>query len=174
MSSRRPFRCRACIFASGLVAALALAGCAVPTPYKPADDGFGYSEQQLEQNRYRIAFSGNALTPRSAVQNYLLFRAAEVSVDRGYDYFIVVDDNLERSTRYHGTVDPWFPGSFRRHRDPFYNSFPATMNAYPIDEYTAFADILMFQGEKPADNPRAYDARDVLNRLAPSIVREPA
>jgi hypothetical protein len=174
MSSRRPFRRRACIFASGLVAALALAGCSAPTPYKPADGGFGYSEQQLEQNRYRIAFSGNALTPRSAVQNYLLYRAAEVTVASGYDYFIVVDDNLERSTRYHGTVDPWFPGTFRHRRDPFYDPFPATVNAYPIDEYTAFADILMFRGEKPADDPHAYDARDVLNRLAPAIVREPA
>jgi hypothetical protein len=48
------------------------------------------------------------------------------------------------------------------------------VNAYPIDEYTAFADVQMFRGEKPADDPRAYDARDVLNRLGPTIVREQA
>jgi hypothetical protein len=172
MPSRRPFRRRFRLLVSG--ALLALAACTAPTPYKAAEDGFGYSQQQIEQNRYRIAFSGNAVTPRSTVQNYLLYRAAELTVDSGHDYFIVVDDNLERSTRYHGTVDPWFPGGYHRHGDPFYDPFPATLNAYPIDEYTAFADVQMFSGEKPADNPRAYDANDVLKRLAPTIVREAA
>jgi hypothetical protein len=172
MSARRSRRGRACRFASGIVAVLALAGCMAPTPYKAADDGFGYAQQQIEQNRYRVSFSGNALTLRSTVQNYLLYRAAEVTVDSGHDYFIVVDDNLERSTRYHGTVNPWFPGGYRRHGDPFYDPYPATLNAYPIDEYTAFADIQVFRGDKPANNPGAYDARDVLNHLAPTIVRE--
>jgi hypothetical protein len=172
MSSRRTFGRRARILVPAL--AMLLAGCMAPTPYKAATDGFGYSQQQLEQNRYRVAFAGNSITPRSTVQNYLLYRAAELTVETGHDYFIVVDDNLERSTRYHGTVDPWFPRSFRRHGDPFYDPFPASVNAYPIDEYAAFADIQMLRGDKPAANPRAYDARDVLKRLGPTIVREQA
>jgi hypothetical protein len=171
MSARRPRGGRACRLASGLLAALLLAGCMAPTPYKAADDGFGYAQQQIERNRYRVSFSGNALTMRNTVQNYLLYRAAEVTVDSGHDYFVVVDDNLERSTRYHGTVNSWFPGGYR-YGDPFYDPFPATLNAYPIDEYTAFADIQVFRGDKPADNPQAYDARDVLNRLGPTIFRE--
>ena len=32
-------------------------------------DGFGYREQQLESNRYRVTFSCNSVTPRDTVQN---------------------------------------------------------------------------------------------------------
>lgn len=175
MPARRSFRRRAALIASALSAALALAGCASPTPYQPADGGFGYRQQQLEENRYRISFSGNSLTPRETVQNYLLYRAAEVTVESGHDYFVFAEDNLERSTRYYGTVNPGIGGRLNRFDDPFGDPFfPATVRARPIDEYRAFADILMFSGQKPADNPRAYDAHDVLNRLGPTIVREPA
>jgi hypothetical protein len=52
-----------------------------------------------------------------------------------------------------------------------------TSTARPIDSYTASADVVLFKGEKPADEVNAYDARDVLNRLggtiqaAPGVVR---
>lgn len=175
MPARRLLKRRTALIGSALSAVLVLAGCASPTPYQPADGGFGYRQQQLEENRYRISFSGNSLTPRETVENYLLYRAAEVTVENGHDYFILTDDNLERSTRYYGTVDPWIGGRRNRFGDPFGDPFsPATVRARPIDEYRAFADILMFSGQKPADDPRAYDAHDVLNRLGPAIVREPA
>lgn len=164
-----------------LVAALglSLAACETPTPYQPADGGFGYATQQLEDNRYRVTFAGNASTPRETVQNYLLLRAAEVTLESGHDYFRVVDQDLERRTRYHGTAYPygWHHPHWvldRRH-DPF---FPhhfyrrSTVSAYPIDQYKAFADILVFEGEKPADDVRAYDARDVVERLQPTVARE--
>jgi len=62
----------------------ALSACATETAYQPAgpnSDG-GYREQQIESNRVRISFSGNSLTDRETVENYLLFRAAELTVDR--------------------------------------------------------------------------------------------
>jgi hypothetical protein len=162
--------------ASGL-ALLVLAACAVPTPYVPADDGFGYAEQQLENNRYRVSFAGNAATPRETVQNYLLYRAAELTVQSGHDHFTMAASNLERSTRYFGTVDPLFHrGFFGRHHDSFHHSGfgYSSFDAHPVDSYTAFADILVFEGEKPAGDVNAYDARDVLQRLEPMIVRTPA
>jgi hypothetical protein len=82
--------------ASRLVVALALllAGCAgKPTPYQAAQDGFGYSEQQTEENRYRVSFAGNSATSRQTVEDYLLYRAAELTVQTGHDWFRVVDRN---------------------------------------------------------------------------------
>lgn len=159
--------------------ALALAACQSPTPYQQADGGFGYAVQQLEDNRYRVTFAGNALTPRETVQNYLLLRAAEVTLESGHDYFRIVDQDLERNTRYHGTV---YPSGFhhphwvldRRHDRFFPRHFygPSSVSAYPVDQYKAFADILVFEGEKPADDVHAYDARDVVERLQPAVVRE--
>jgi hypothetical protein len=160
------------IVASGLVL---LAGCASPTPYQPVDGGFGYAEQQIEDNRYRVTFAGNTVTPRDQVQNYLLFRAAEVTVESGHDWFRVVDQSLERQTYYHGIIDDPFPGFYDRRRG-FYRPWPttATVTARPIDNYTAYADIVVYQGDKPADDVRAYDAHDVLRRLEPAVVRGPA
>jgi len=162
-----------------LLAALAmlLAGCAQPTPYQPADDGFGFAEQQLEDDRFRVTFAGNSVTPRAVVQNYLLYRAAEVTLETGHDYFRVVDQDLERSTSYHGFIDDPFHGFHHpigRHRGFFHPHGFSTVTAHPIDRYTAFADIVVYEGEKPEDDVSAYDARDVIRRLEPSIARAPS
>jgi len=148
---------------------LGLAGCAVPTPYQLRADGYGYSEQQLESDRYRVTFSGNSVTARETVQNYLLYRAAELTLANGHDHFTVVDQNLERSTTYHGSGFNdfgWEPGF---HSNRAFGSGFGNYTAYPIDSYTAFADIVMAAGEKPAGEVNAYDARDVLRQLGPRI-----
>jgi hypothetical protein len=156
----------------GLLSLLALAGCAAPTPYAAAtDDGFGYSETRLEANRYRVTFAGNFDTPRETVQNYLLYRAAELTVDNEGDYFVIADQSLERSTRYIGTASPGFGGGFGYRDGPFIGTGLSTVDARPIDEYAAFADILIEQGEKPPGAANAYDARQILARLGPTVVR---
>jgi hypothetical protein len=156
--------------------AVLLGACSVPTPYQPSDGGYGYREQQIEDNRYRISFSGNPSTPRETVQNFLLYRAAELTVQNGFDYFTIADSDLERSTRYYsqGYVNDFgiynYPGrrSLRRsYRPGFYSS-----NAYPINEYSSVADVIMAEGEKPGDDANAYDALDVLQQLQP-LVRPP-
>jgi hypothetical protein len=157
----------------GLVALGVLAGCGGgPTPYQPASGRYGYSEQQIEDNRYRVTFAGNDLTPADTVQNYLLYRAAEITLDRGYDYFTMVDRNLDRSTTYWGTGPSTYLGTgFGRGSGGFVGF--GTSTARPIDSYTAYADVVMFRGEKPADDVNAYDAREVLRRLDATIQPAP-
>jgi hypothetical protein len=147
-----------------------VAGCGHPTPYQPATDGYGYSEQQLEDNRYRVSFAGNDLTSADTVQNYLLYRAAEVTLDKGFDYFTMVDRNLDRSTTYWGSGD-YVGSGFGRRSGGFIGL--GTTTARPIDSYTASADIVMFKGEKPADDVNAYGAQSVLRQLDPTIAPAP-
>lgn len=144
------------------------------TPYQPGDGGrYGYSEQQIEENRYRITFAGNPSTPRDTVQNYLLYRAAELTVQRGYDHFTIVDRDVERSTRYysHGYANDFdsyrFPS--RRGLRRFYRPSYYSSNAYPVSEYASIADVVMAEGDKPEGEAKAYDALDVLQRLQPLI-----
>jgi hypothetical protein len=160
------------IVASGIVL---LSGCATPTPYQPANGGLGYADQQLEGNRFRVSFAGNSVTPRDVVQNALLFRAAEVTVASGYDWFRIVDQSLQRQTTFQGFVDDPFPG-FWNHRRGFYRPWPTTsmVTARPIDSFSAFAEIVVFTGQRPADDVHAYDAHDVLRRLDSAIMRGPA
>lgn len=160
-----------------LAAALALGGCVGPTPYGPATDGYGYSEQSIEGDRYRVIFSGNSATPRETVENYLLYRAAEVTLERGHTYFIVVKMDTERSTSYHGGFNDFgyhpygFYGYRSLHDRPWGFGGYTSLDARPIDRYSAYANIVMRDGAKP-DNPDAYDANDVIKRLGPKINRQ--
>jgi hypothetical protein len=69
------------------------AGCATfrPTPYQPSTEGgYGYSDEQIGPGEYRITVSGNAATSAEMLWHQLLFRAAEITLKNGNDYFAVV------------------------------------------------------------------------------------
>ncbi len=162
-----------------LLSLAALAACATPTPYKQAattnDDG--YSTQQIESNRFRISFRGNSLTSRQVVDTYMLYRAAEVTLQNGGDYFIVVNKDVDKNTGYESYGDDlawgWGGGwGWRRGGGwggPGYGG--GFDYSRPINSYDAIADIVTYHGAKPANNPYAYDAHEVLNAIGPTIVR---
>lgn len=157
----------------GVLSLFAAAACTMPTPYEPAVNGAGYSEQLLEDNRYRISFAGNSRTPRDTVETYVLFRAAEITLTSGHDYFALADRDTERRTTYRTHV---FGGhGFHRYRllrfhHPFHESSVAG-TSIPVNRYRAWVNILVFKGEKPSEDPSAYDARSVIATLRPRIVR---
>lgn len=150
-----------------LAGLLTLAACAKPTPYQPAGDRYGYAERQIETNRYRVSFEGNSATPRETVERYLLYRAAELTLDGGDDYFRIADKDTETKTTYYSSGFGF--GNFAYTRRVFAST--AVGDAYPVSRYEAYADIQTFKGEKPADDPQAYDAHDVVDRLKGTIRR---
>lgn len=160
-----------------------LAACATATPYQPAStDRYGFNEQRIENNRVRITFRGNTLTERETVETYLLYRAAEVTLESGHDYFIVADRDTEERTRLQATgprrsrfaFDYWY-FSPRRGWSPWYDPFWDEPSSYrEVSRYEAVAEIAMFNGTKPENNPDAFDARDVQRNLQGSITRPPA
>ena len=114
-------------------------------------------------------------TPRTTVENYLLLRAAELTLDRGFDYFVIVEQETEATSRLQ-TISPpvygYYPYGFRR-RFPYYvYGYPWAydITTREIKRYEAIAFIVMYQGEKPSDDPQAYDARDVVSNLRPGVV----
>lgn len=162
-----------------LAAALfALSSCALPTLYQPVagNGGYGYAQEQIETDRFRVSFTGNDLTARNTVENYLLYRAAEITLAHGKDYFVIVHRNTEARTRYEpdfGDYGPWGPWDGDRwdpwhHHPPFWGDGGTT-----ITQYRATAEIVIYSGQKPAGDPNAYDARSVIANIAPSIVRPP-
>ncbi len=68
-----------------------LSGCASQPTYRPADrSGFGYQESQLSDSQYRIQFAMRG-DQKAKAMDYALLRAAEITLEKGYDWFIVVD-----------------------------------------------------------------------------------
>jgi hypothetical protein len=159
-----------------------LAACATATPYQSAaNDRYGFEEQRIENNRVRITFRGNTLTDRETVETYLLYRAAEVTLESGNDYFIVSDRGTEGHSRLQRdpldsrmAFDYWY-FSPRRGWSPWYDPFWAEPASYrEVTRYEAVAEIAMFDGQKPANDANAFDAREVQANLAGRIVRPPA
>jgi hypothetical protein len=161
---------------------LGAAACATSTPYGPAtgQNPYGFSEQRIEQDRYRIVFRGNSSTTRETVETFLLFRAAELTVQNGYDHFVVTEQDTEESRRYTRSSPAYYgryPYGFGRYccafpyyaygwgwgSDPFYD------DVREITRYSAIAFIAMGKGPKPADNPQAFDARDVVQSLSSAV-----
>lgn len=62
------------------------------TPYQPKGMLGGYSEEKVLVNLYKVAFKGNQHTKPDVVQNYLLYRCAELTKEHGYKYFGVVNE----------------------------------------------------------------------------------
>lgn len=162
------------IFQAVAVACVAsLAACVTMTPYQPADKGYGYSEQKIEDNRFRVSFAGNADTPKQTVETYLLFRAAELTLKSGYDYFVFASDSTDASTRYLQSFDGFYGGwspYYWGPRSAFGGGFSASTST-PVTEYVAQANIVMFTGKKPEADVHAFDARQVRTNLEPSILR---
>lgn len=178
------------VFALSLVVgATILATCATPTPYQPVTKKTGYSDQMIEDGRYQVSFAGNSLTKRDTVENYLLYRAAELTLQSGHDYFIVVERNVDEKTYYRSALDGYSHGGLYYGIDygyggygypyyggygyPYYGGYGDYGYGYsrPVTKYTATAEITAYKGNKPSDNPKAYDARDVIKNLSGVIQR---
>ena len=96
-----------------IAGAAILTACATATPYQPAshaDLRNGFSEMKIEKDRVRVSFDGNSLTDRQTVETYLLYRAAELTKQNGYDYFILTDRATDKESRIQniGFSDPYY------------------------------------------------------------------
>ncbi len=149
--------------------AITLAACATATPYKPLEKGEGYAEQKIESNRYRITFNGNSRTTKQMVENFMLYRAAEITLANGGQYFVMTDQNTEADTRYTQVFNGVGGDVFATRG--LLGVGIGVSNSIPSTEYQAQADVLIYKGKKPDNNPKAYDARQIQINLGPLITR---
>lgn len=62
------------------------------TPYQPKSMLGGYSEEKILDNLYRVQFEGNQHSKPEKIQNYLMYRCAELTQEMGYDYFRIISE----------------------------------------------------------------------------------
>lgn len=139
-----------------------LTGCVSPTPYQPEQSNGGYSDLALNQDMAKVTFRGNALTSAQVVNNYLLRRSAELTLQKGYRYFVKLDG---RTNDDQSTVT--LPTTVDTYKDKKYSTETTTINpgsTYVEHNYTAFANIKMLKSN--AGYPEAFDARVVLGNFA--------
>ena len=134
----------------------------------------------MDDTHFRVSFSGNDVTSREQVETYLHYRAAELTATHGFDWFEMVDRHTQNTGETfidaYGPYGYWRPswrfgrrGGFGGWYDPFWGP-DATLDT--IDRFNASAEVVVGHGPKPANDPRAFDARQVMAEpRAAKIVR---
>jgi len=81
-------------------AALFAVGCA--TQYGSYDNSItgGYSEVRLAPNSWRVLVEGNGFTDRGEVEQFLMRRAAELTLEQGKRYFVLDDHDAWTRRRF--------------------------------------------------------------------------
>jgi hypothetical protein len=166
-------------FAALAVLAL-LAGCAAEPPYfgpSGPDHPTGYTDQQIDKNRFRVSYQGNSQTPRTTVENFLLLRSAQVALQAGYPYFEFDTRDTKSKTTYFSTFTGW-PGWGGYGRFGWSGwgwgpDFPDDTTTVPITRYEAYAEIVLLTEAQGHGDPRALDAKSVIDHLGPLAMPPP-
>lgn len=153
-------------------AVIVLAGCASATLYQPAatPEAYGYRAINLTPDRYRVSFTGNYLTPREKVETYALYRAAEVTVEAGYERFKLVSRETEAITDYDsgGGVTIGYGGFW----NPFFGGISTGLGGGDTDNrYRTVAEILVGPRIEGAEGADIYDASELLSTLDRRVLR---
>lgn len=143
----------------------------------------GYSDERIDQNTVIVRYNGGRNTSARATNTYLLLRSAEVTIENGYDYFVLVnmttspiDLDLLTKQSYNGYVTSPPKAYPTYYRSISYKSYRAKKSPFeavwqgqsPCSTVGEVAIIKMFEGMKPADLPFSYDAKSVIAHLGPA------
>ena len=155
--------------------AFLLAGCMTPAVYEPRRPGqsTGYTDREIAPGRWRVTFTGNSVTPREMVEDYLLLRAAEVTLANGGTHFFFDSRDTRAQTRFYadpiGPYPPYgFWGGYWAFRPRWgYDPFGPPVMISSTTRYEAYAEIVILKPGQEKEERRAVDARAVAANLRP-------
>ena len=151
-----------------LFAAIALTACASTPAYQAAvnPNATGYSERQIETNRYFVTYRASQSADAALLSDYALLRAAELTLEHNHDWFWVdrrTTDNSSAGAYSGPTIGVGVGGgSWGGHGG---GSVGVGVN-FPLGGHSgesatgATLEIRFGEGAKP-DDPNAYDARSI-------------
>ena len=125
-----------------LLAAAALSLCACATPYGAGD----VSASQIDPATLQITGRADAHTEAETVERYVLMRAAEETIERGFDLFLMVP-SPDRETAI---------------------AWSSRSTAITSGKAGETMLVMMFHGEKPSNAPaNLYRASDIVGPIIP-------
>lgn len=150
------------------ISLLILSGCA--SPYQKEGLTGGYSDMRVRDNVFRVSFKGNRVTSEQRVIDLAHVRAAEVTLQNGYKYFIILDqgqfvpaspNTTPATANTSGMVNANNYGIF---------NIGATNGTYAGGKAESFANLritltIACFAEKPQTGSLLYDAQQVLSNL---------
>lgn len=145
------------------------------TPYQRESALGGYSETPYENNIWLVSFRGNGYTGKGQVHDFVILRAAELTLENGYSHFIVINAKngnevinlpiMPGSIQTQGTMQK--NGNFYNYQENSTYQAPQTI---PIQKHER--SILIKMGTNEGLFLKGLDAKLTRNRLA-SMYRIP-
>ena len=170
------------LFLAATLPVALLGGCAA-TPYQPASASAmadGYSDMMVGNNVYQVNFKGNNLTSRATVDNYLLYRAAQLAQQKGFAGFTLMNATTDDTDMVNVTpaigrgIYPGFSPYYTLY-GPFgaYDWNPWTtanwdnsVDVTSVNNYDAHATVRLTNS---AGGKTYFNAADVMSRLSSSV-----
>jgi len=145
-----------------LLISVALSGC-VTTEYQARGFfGDGYTEARIGEKTYKVEFRCNEITPEPTCEGYLFRRCAELTINAGFDYFLMEQHTTimkEEDTNIPGHYNTVTTGSGRDKTTAYvYQPGYVVKSRYPLSSAT----IKMSKGVVPKDTMNVYDPREIL------------
>jgi hypothetical protein len=124
-----------------VLSALVLGACA--TTYQPMGFSGGYSETQLSENVFRVAFNANGYSSRERTEDFALLRSADLALEHGFTHFAIVDGR----------------------QDTNYGAFTTPTQTYLISKPSATNTVVLLAGN-PNGEPFIYDAQFIRDTIS--------
>lgn len=149
-----------------LLLATVLGGCA--TSYQKQSFSGGYSETQLGENIFQVSFRGNGYTSRERASDFSLLRSAEITLEKGFRYFVIVES--EKNTKvgtYTTPTQSYSTGSAYTSGNYIHGNATTTTyggQTYMISKPSTTNTIICFK-EKPSEGGLVFEAEFVSRSL---------
>ena len=121
-----------------------------PTPYQSLGSTGGYSNTQLDENVFKVSFRGNGSTRLERAIDFTLLRCAELTLQNGYKYFVVVDKSNRNPVTDSGTT--YTETDYATSKSTYYIRKPRTSN------------VIVMHKERP-ETTLGYNARMVYDGI---------
>ena len=158
------------MFAISSIFLIILSNCS--TPYQPKGTLGGYSEEKILTNMYKVEFAGNQHSKPEVIQNYLMYRCAELTQEMGYEYFTII--NEERHFHEH-SVRPTRDASFKTRTSMSGGTrttvSPDLQTATSSTKYTGVYVIKFLENVDDKYKNTVFNANGVINELS-NIVKK--
>lgn len=144
---------------------VAVAGC--QTPYQDMGYAGGVAAAPITSDTYRISARGNGYTDPTVIQDYVLLKAAEITLQTGNTHFLIIDDRDATRQEFGST-----PGTVQTNviGNTAYSTYTpgATYSVVKPGQ-----DVMVKLGKLPAGTnmPGAFDAAEVYAAINPRVLR---
>jgi hypothetical protein len=142
----------------------------------------GVSATQIDATTLQIVGRGNGYTDPATIQSYVLLKAAQETLARGYDTFVIVsaqDASRNSTVVIPGQTTSYTTGTVTGTGNAAFGTATTQTSTSPATIENIFKPgetllVKMLKGPKPADAPpNMYSASEIVQYLGPKLLPKP-